>query len=308
MTVEITIPASTSNLGASFDACGLALAIYLKVRVEPRASGFQIALSGEVAGRVPEDESNLIVRVAKRAAERRGRSLPSALMNVHSEIPLARGLGSSSSAIIAGLTVYEILSGDRISDEELFEYALDFEDHGDNLAPSALGGLVVTCVTGQPPRRSLATIKRDWPSEVKVVLAVPDFEMDTTEMRRVLPTDVPLADAVFNLQRSALFQALISERRFDLFSEALRDRLHQPYRVPHAPGLADVLALNDEIDSLPGLLGVAMSGAGSSIVAFATENFETIAEQMLKQLARSGVKARAMNVEVDNAGRRVTEF
>jgi homoserine kinase len=143
---EITIPASTSNLGASFDTCGLALALYLRLEVEPQPNGFQIIPTGEGAEKVPLDESNLMIRAALFAAEERRQKLPGARIRVHSEIPLSRGLGSSSSAIIAGLSLYETLSGDRLSQADFFDYALHFEGHGDNLAPSTLGGLVVAVV------------------------------------------------------------------------------------------------------------------------------------------------------------------
>ena len=236
---EIIVPASTSNLGASFDACGLALSLYLRVEVEERSGGFEVVPSGEGADRVPRDGTNLIARVARSVAELRGKKIDGARLVVRNEIPLARGLGSSSAAIIAGISVYEALTGDQLLEEELFNYALRFEDHGDNLAPSLLGGLVVIALVESPAHsRSLVTVRRDWPEEVKIVLCIPEFEMDTAQMRSVLPREVMLTDAVFNVQRAALLQALISERRFDLFSEALRDRLHQPHRAPHGQGWA----------------------------------------------------------------------
>jgi homoserine kinase len=303
LAVEIKIPASTSNLGASFDACGLALSLYLRVTVEDRANGFEVVPSGEGADRVPRDESNLIARVARSVAELRGKKIHGARLLVASQIPLARGLGSSSAAIIAGISVYETLTGDRLSDEELFGYALRFEDHGDNLAPSLLGGMVVACVVERLGQRSLVTVKRAWPEDVKIVLCIPEFEMGTSIMRGVLPKEVMLADAVFNLQRAALLQALISEHRFDLFSEAVRDRLHQARRIPHGPGLSEVLRLNDQTRDYPGLLGVAMSGAGSTMIAFATENFSQIAAEMSYRFATAGVRSRTLEVEVDNRGR-----
>ena len=301
---EITIPASTSNLGASFDTCGLALGLYLKVTIEESADEFEVVLSGEAADRMPRDESNLILRVARSVGDLRGHRIGGARLHVDSQIPLARGLGSSSAAIIAGLSVYETLSGEQLTDEELFGYALRFEDHGDNLAPSLLGGLVVACVVDRAGYgRSLVTVKRNWPDNVKIVLCIPEFEMDTTKMRGVLPREVTLTDAVFNIQRAALLQSLISERRFDLFSEALRDRLHQPHRVPHGPGLADVLKMNDQTGDYPGLLGVAVSGAGSTMIAYATANFSQIAGEMSQRLTSVGVTSRSIEVEVDNRGR-----
>ena len=143
---EIIVPASTSNLGASFDTCGLALALYLRLEVEPQSNGFEIIPTGEGAEKVPRDESNLMIRAARFAAEARRQPLPGARIRVDSQIPLARGLGSSSSAIIAGLSIYEALTGDLLSESDFFDFALHFEGHGDNLAPSTLGGLVVAVV------------------------------------------------------------------------------------------------------------------------------------------------------------------
>lgn len=305
--IHIVIPASTSNLGASFDACGLALSLYLRVTVEPHDGGFEVVPSGEGADRVPRDESNLIWRVGHFVADDRGRKLEGARLLVHNEIPLARGLGSSSSAIIAGISVYEALSGDRLTTPEILGYALHFEDHGDNLAPSLLGGLVVACVVEGDQGRSLKTITRVWPERVKMVLAIPDYEMDTRRMRDVLPTTVSLSDAVFNVQRAALLQASISEERFDLFCEALRDRLHQAHRVRHGPGLSEVLRMNDETDEHSGLLGVAMSGAGSTMIAFATENFAAIAKEMSDRLAAAGVRSRTVEASVSKDGRTIGE-
>jgi homoserine kinase len=148
---EIVVPCSTSNLGASFDTCGLALSLYLRVTVEEKSGGFEVVPSGEGAAQMPHDESNLIVKVANFVAHRRRRRLPGARLLVNNEIPLARGLGSSSCAIIAGISVYEALSGEQLSEEDFFGYAMHYEDHGDNLAPCRLGGLVVTCVVRNPP-------------------------------------------------------------------------------------------------------------------------------------------------------------
>ncbi|HEY8460965.1 MAG TPA: homoserine kinase [Blastocatellia bacterium] len=305
---EIIVPASTSNLGASFDACGLALSLYLRVEAEPRERGFEIVLNGEGADKLPRDESNLIVRAALHAAEQRMREIPGAYLRVDNQIPLSRGLGSSSAAIIAGISVYEALSGERLREEEFFGYALRFEGHGDNLAPSAIGGLVVAVVKeyvdySGNERRSLVTVKRRWPEEVRIILCIPDVEMETAKMRAVLPQMVTRHDAIYNLQRAALLQAAISEGRFDLLSEALRDRLHQPFRAPLAPGLVEILKMNDETAAHPGLVGVAISGAGSALIAFATGNCDAIAETMNARMAACGVKSRAMEVKVDNRGR-----
>ena len=301
---EIVVPASTSNLGASFDACGLALALYLKVEVEESENGFEVIATGEGAGLVPRDQSNLIARVVRSVAESRRKPISGARLFVDNQIPLARGLGSSSAAIVAGISVFETLAGVRLSEEEFFGYALGFEEHGDNLAPSLLGGLVVACIVEKAGgARSLVTVKRAWPGQVKIILAIPEFEMETARMRAALPESLPLKDAVFNVQRAALLQAAISEKRFDLIGEALRDRLHQPYRAPLAPGLGEVLKLNEEAGRMAGLLGVSLSGAGSTVAAFITENGEEIAAMLRAPFEAAGLQVRTLEVAVDNRGR-----
>lgn len=310
---EIIVPASTSNLGASFDTCGLALSLYLRIEIEPTGKPFEIIPSGEGAEKVPLDDSNLIIRAALFAAGQRGLELPGARLRIDSQIPLSRGLGSSSSAIIAGLSTYEILTGDKLSQQEFFDYALHFEGHGDNLAPSTLGGLVVAVVkdyvdASGSERRSLLTVRREWPAEIGVVVCIPDLEMETAKMRSVLPRMVTRPDAIFNLQRGALLQAAIAEREYSLINEALRDRLHQPYRAPLAPGLSEVLALNDQTSLYPGLLGVAISGAGSTLIAFTLGDQaarEAIGRAMVERMASCGISAKSLNLEVDRCGRTI---
>src|SRR5688572_565777 len=123
---EITVPASTSNLGASFDACGLALALYLKVGVEECESGFEVIATGEGAEGLPRDETNLIVRVAQAVADSRGKRIGGARLFITNEIPLARGLGSSSAAIVAGISLYETLARELLNEDEIFRYAFEF--------------------------------------------------------------------------------------------------------------------------------------------------------------------------------------
>jgi homoserine kinase len=309
-TRTITVPASTSNLGASFDTCGLALGLYLRVTVEttqePDGPRVQIKATGEGAEQVATDESNLIAKVALSVAAHRKQTLPPICLTVDNEIPLARGLGSSSAAIIAGISVYEAVTGEDLTTDEVFAYALQFESHVDNLAPSFLGGLIVAClVEGTAPTR-VVTVKREWPADIKVVIAIPELELETERMRSVLPQEVRLKDAIFNVQRAALLQAALSEGRYELISEALCDRLHQPYRAPLAPGLAAVLELNDKTVEYRGLLGVAISGAGSSMMALATDNTADIAQTMRSRFAEHGLKSRTMVLPVDNRGRRLS--
>jgi homoserine kinase len=131
--------------------------------------------------------------------------------------------------------------------------------------------------------------------------------METAKMRAVLPQMVTRHDAIYNLQRAALLQAALCERRFDLVNEALRDRLHQPYRAPLVPALSEVLKLNHERKQYPGLLGVAISGAGSTMIAFALGSCADIAAAMQARIEACGIHARALEINVDNQGRTITQ-
>lgn len=273
----------------------------MKVTVGSKVPEFELELQGEGAKSLPRDEQNLIVEVARFVAADRGATLKPARLHVENEIPLARGLGSSSAAIVAGISLYEVLAQETLSQDDFFRYALHFEAHGDNLGPARLGGLVVVCTSGS----TLIALKRTWPANVKIVVVVPELELETKKMREAIPTLVKAEDAVFNLQRAALFQAAISEGRFELIQEAMRDRLHQPFRAALAPPLADVLELNDHAREIDGLLGVSISGAGSTVIALTLGNASEIGRRMQVPFNSMGIPSQVMELDVDNEGRRL---
>lgn len=273
----------------------------MKVTVGAKSPEFELELQGEGAKSLPRNEQNLIVQVTRFVASERGVSLRPARLNVENQIPLARGLGSSSAAIVAGISLYEVLGEDTLSDNDFFRYALHFEAHGDNLGPARLGGLVVVCSSNS----TLVALKRAWPENVKIVVVVPELELETRKMREAIPKLIETEDAVFNLQRAALFQAAISEGRFELIHEAMRDRLHQPYRAPLAPPLTEVLELNNHVREIDGLLGVSISGAGSTVIALALGNASEIGRRMQGPFNSMGIPSRVMELDVDNEGRRM---
>jgi len=251
------IPASTSNLGSGFDALGLALNRYLNVSIE-ESSDFSIEARGVTADLIPTDAQNLILRVANSVAGQRAWKLPPFRMNIDNEIPLGCGLGSSAAAIIAGITCYELLTRDRLADQEIFRYAFEFESHPDNLAAALYGGLVsaATSATGEVLVARLAVA----PGAGCVVI-IPEFELSTEKARAVLPRNYDRADVVFNIQRAALTTAALTTGKWTLVREAMRDRIHQPHRAAMIPGLNEILDLK-----VPGLFGIALSGAGPTIL------------------------------------------
>jgi homoserine kinase len=302
--IEIKVPGSTSNLGAGFDTLGLAVKLYLRVRVERRnadADEHKIEVLGEDAGLIPTDDANLIIRAMNHAGEREGVEIPKVHLIIENQVPVARGLGGSGAAIVAGLTAFEVVTGRTLGEEKVLTYAYELEGHADNVTPSAIGSLVLTCPADNGRVRY---IQADWPRELKVVAVVPAVQLSTEVARSVLPEAIPLKDVTFNLQRAALFWPALLARRFELVREAMRDRVHQPYRQTLIPGLEEVLQIRD----VDGLVGVALSGAGPTVMAIASSNFQKISEELVAVFAKSGVKAKPLILDVDREGRTVSRL
>ncbi len=300
---SIRVPASTANLGAGFDCIGLALKLYLTVsaRIVPEASvACRVRFSGEGSdGALPTNEENLIIRSMRFTAEREGLSLPPLELDVNNELPLARGLGSSATAIVAGITLASVVCDRELSAETVLRYAVEMEGHADNVAAAYLGGLVVSCVK---PDGNVLAVKRSWPSELTVVVVSPEAFLRTAETRSVLPVNVPREAAVFNLQRVALFVAALEAGAYDLLWDAMQDRLHQTHRQALVPGLAEALATPPQ----PGLVGIALSGSGPSVVALARDRTGEIGEAIAENFRRRDVPAKVRVLEVDHEGCGVT--
>jgi homoserine kinase len=294
----IRVPASTSNIGPGFDSHGLALGLYLTVELEPTIEPFgSFLFEGEGADELrTEQEENLILRAMRFAAAREGVELNPARLLVKNQIPLARGLGSSGAAIIAGLSAFEVVTGKPLSTEKLLAYAAEIEGHSDNIAAALLGSFVVSCVTetGQ-----VLAARIEWPDQVSAVVVIPDFKVRTEEARAALPEIVSRGDAVFNIQRASLMVAAMTGRSYDLIREAMRDRLHQPYRAALVPGLEEALGL----ERMPGLLGVALSGSGPTVLALAIANFDQIASAIAERFHSHGIRCSSRVLAVEKLGR-----
>ena len=298
--IDVRVPASTANLGAGFDCLGLALEVYLNVRatVISKPGARAVARSRGVKGSssLPSTpEENLIFRAMAHAAEREKLRFPAVRLAVQNDIPVASGLGSSAAATVAGVVLGFAVAGRAMSREVALQYAAEVEGHADNVAAALLGGLVVT-VAGKDG--SVAAVRKRWPKMIRVVAVTPQCTLDTSKSRAVLARTVDFRDAVHNLQRSALFVAALEERRYDLLWEAMQDRLHQIYRKALVPGLADILA----IPRMPGLLGIALSGAGPSVIALATDRFDVIGEEIASRFARHGLESAFRTFEIAQDG------
>ena len=229
------------------------------------------------------------------AAEREGWTLPPVQLDVHNELPLGRGLGSSAAAIVAGLTLSSLICDRELAAETVLRYALEMEGHADNVAAAYHGGWVVSCVK---PDGSVLAVKRRWPADLRIIVVSPDALVKTTETRSALPATVKHDDAVHNLQRAALFGAAVESGAYDLLWEAMQDRMHQPFRQSLVPGLAEALATKPQ----PGLRGVALSGSGPSVIALATDHLPAIGEAIAISFRRHGLRATVRFLEVDREG------
>ena len=297
--IDVRVPASTSNLGAGFDCFGLALQLYLTVRATVVPHAREVCrvrtFSDDAPERVPRTPENLIFRAMRFTAEREGLTLPRVRLAVRNPVPLKRGLGSSAAAIVGGVKLGALVCGRDLAPETVLRYAAELEGHADNVAAAIYGGWVVTAVK---PEGDVQVVKRRWPSDVKVLIVSPAMTLETSAARSRLPPTVTHADAVYNLQRAALFTAAMDERAYRLLWDSMHDRLHQAYRAPLVPGLVEALATPQQ----PGLLGIALSGSGPSVVALAQDNFEAIGETIARNFRRHDVAATVRLLDVDTVG------
>jgi len=291
---RITIPASTSNLGSAFDAVGLALRLYLTLEIEesgPLPS--RIEYEGPDPGLVPPGENNLIWRAMRMTAERSGRSLPSFTLRIVNEIPITKGLGSSAAASLGGVVAADLLCGLRLGAADWLRLAAELEGHPDNVAPSLWGGLVVSMSDG-----TIHCSRCDFPPEWTVVAVTPDFELETKRARSVLPEHVPHHHAVLNVQRAAFLVAQLIQGKKEGLRQAMEDYLHQPYRSDLIPGLREILALEEQ----EGLLGIALSGAGPTVIAIADARAGEIGSQIQKRFMMHGLTSQVRLLQPDLQG------
>jgi homoserine kinase len=298
---SVRVPSSSSNLGAGFDCFSLALKLHLTVTATVDAGASEpcvVVSSGEGSAQLPSAEDNLIFRAMQFIATQEDWQLPPVRISVVNEIPIGRGLGSSAAAIVAGLTLASLICGQKLSANELLRYAFEIEGHADNAAAGVYGGLVVSTVKADG---DVVVVKRPWPNDLKVIVVSPDVQLKTADARHVLPEMVKRTDAVFNLQRVALFGAALESGQYDLLWEAMQDRLHQKQRQGMVPGLAEALAIPRQ----PGLLGVALSGSGPSVVAIAQDHAPAIWEALEAKFRSHDLKAAVRVLEVDEEGCKV---
>ena len=277
--VTVRAPATSANMGPGFDCLGIALDIWNTVTVEVGESGFEISGQGE--DELPRDESNLVYSSIARVFEECGQSVPPFSVQCHNDIPTTRGLGSSSAALVSGLTIGNELCGGQFDRGDLLQIAASIEGHPDNVAPAIYGGMQVA--VSHNDRVVAAPVPV--PETLSAVLYVPNVPMPTEEARGLLGSDVPRSDAVFNIGRAALLVRAMVTGDLEGLDIATEDRLHQPARQ------TIFFPMNNIIRAAlgAGALGAFLSGAGSTVLALATEKEFTIGYEMADAAVKSGL-------------------
>ncbi len=295
--VKIQIPATSANLGAGFDALGLALSFYNYVNIN-EADGIHITSLDNTP--VPSDESNLVYATAKTLFNICGRQFKGLKIEQVNNIPMARGLGSSSACIIAGLVGANTLMGEPLTLNELVNLSAQIEGHPDNTAPALLGGIVTAVFDG----KDVHWVKQEVFTTLKFVVVIPDFELKTEEARACLPKEVSHKDAVYNLSRAALFSASLLTGKYENLRTAVHDRLHQPYRMELIPHGRDVFDIAYSL----GAYASYMSGAGPSLMAIVDADNEFFCGKLRFTLDNMGLNTWEVHeLHIDNIGTRIVK-
>ncbi|WP_457623880.1 homoserine kinase [Persephonella sp.] len=290
--LKVKVPATSANLGAGFDTLGLALTLYNEFIVEEHDG---VVIETEPKNEFLEvPENNLFIQVIKYGCERRGKEFHGAKLKQINRVPVARGLGSSATAIVGAIVVSSAVSKTELTDELFFDIAYKFEPHPDNLLPAWKGGFITALKDGGKTYYN----NINFPTDLKAVVVIPDFELSTEKARSVLPEKIPLKDGIFNVQRVSLFLSALQNKRYDLLKVAMDDRFHQPYRKSLIPNFDRVV--QNGYDA--GALGVSLSGAGSAVLALANDNFEKIGKAMSEAFSDVGIDAEYMILDIDRKG------
>jgi len=277
--LKIKVPATTANMGAGFDCLGMALNLYNEITVE-ESDKFSIEIKNRKNNH-HTTKDNLIYQAITRFYDETGKKVPELKLTQIDNIPITRGLGSSSACIVAGLFAANELTGNPLSKDELAQMACQIEGHPDNVAPAVYGGMIIAVLEGD--ERKLHHVKIMPSDELSFVTFIPDFQLSTAKARRILPKAYTRADAIFNISRASLFVASMMSENWDNLTVSVNDRIHQPYRGMFVPNMDEIF----EHAMQSGAKGVFMSGAGPTIIAIVMrKNEKEFANKMKHQLKK----------------------
>lgn len=310
MKISVKVPATTANIGPGFDSLGMALPIYNTITIEETVlpgTGIEINVLNDDATaddllmeHIPMDENSIIYKAVELLYNSIGQTPSELKITVQSQIPIARGLGSSASVIVGGLLAANELLGKPADEVALLSIATEVEGHPDNVTPAIVGGLVLS---SQEDDGRIVYTKLNWPEEWIITVCVPDYELSTDISRSVLPKEVPMEDAVFNAKRLGMFVQAVNTKDTELMKLALQDRLHQPYRMKLVPGLDKII---ENLKHEENVLGTVLSGAGPSILVISHKNnLDRIKSIVKNTWEEMNVKVNIMSLPVEQEGAKI---
>ena len=309
MKVSVKVPATTANLGPGFDCLGLALPIYNTITVEETimpGTGIEINIIDETHEQdlisVPTDENNIVYKAIELLYNSIGQTPSELKITIKTQIPIARGLGSSAAVIVGGLIAANELLGKPADEAALLSIATEIENHPDNITPAVVGGFVVSSLEEDG---SVVYSKINWPKDWNITVCIPDYELSTSIARSVLPAEVPMKDAIFNLKHTAMLVQAVNTHDEKLMKIALDDRLHQQYREKLIPGLVEIKEALKHEDNV---LGVVISGAGPAVLVISHgNNLNKIRETVSKVWFDMNVKSKILTLQVEEQGAKVID-
>jgi homoserine kinase len=293
----VTVPATTANLGAGFDCIGAALTLYNQFTFAS-SDRLQIKVTGEEADRVACDRSNLIYTSFLKLYQHIQQTPPNVALEIKLGVPLARGLGSSATAIVGGLVGANQMAGNPLSREEVMELAIAIEGHPDNVVPALIGNCQLS--VGETGNWQICNIP--WHQDLIPVVAIPHFELSTEEARSVLPKEISRADAIFNIAHMGLLIRALATNREDWLKMALDDKLHQPYRQKLIRGYEAVKAAA----IAAGAYGMVISGAGPTLLALTSkEKADSVISAMKTAWQQENITAKVRSLALDSQGAKI---
>ena len=305
MKVTARVPATTANLGPGFDCFGMALPLYNEITIEETVmpgTGIEISIISENKDdldimTIPMDKDNIVYKAVELLYNSIGQTPSELKITIKSGIPITRGLGSSAAVIVGGLMAANELLGRPADEAALLSIATDIEGHPDNVTPAIVGG---TVIASQENDGSVVYRKLNWPDEWNIMVCVPDYELATDIARSVIPKEIPLKDATFNLKRSAMFVQAVLTKDEELMKLALTDKLHQPYRMKLVPGLNEII---DNLKHEEDVIGCVLSGAGPTILVITKGNSQDKIKDIVKNTwADLNVKSDIQILKVEENG------
>jgi homoserine kinase len=301
MNITIKVPATSANLGPGFDALGLALNLWNEaVFIPTRDHKISLTVEGEGRDKLPTGATNAIVDAALQIYDLAGK--PCTGMQIHclNRVPLSSGLGSSSAAMLTGMLGANAMLGQPFSREEILKLAIETEGHPDNVAPAMLGGLVASIIH-ESHVVSLRLTLTSQRTPIHITVVFPDFDFPTKQARSILPTQIERKDAIYNISRAVIVTEAFRVGDLTMLSEAMTDKLHQPYRLPLIPGAQAAM----DAMKLAGAAAVALSGAGPSLIAFSSKRETAIGKAGQMVFAESGLQAKVYKLTISRKGAEV---